>query len=68
MPQYTKDFNKANHFDIMAGYEYSHMKYWETSGASPCIHLPKGKNDAGEPLAGTVKVLILATGEDRLIS
>jgi len=26
--QYVKDFNKANHFDLMAGYEYSRMKYW----------------------------------------
>jgi len=26
--QYYKDFNKNHHFDIMGGYEYSHMKYW----------------------------------------
>ena len=29
--QYIKDFNKANHFDIMVGYEWSHMKYWGSS-------------------------------------
>ncbi len=29
--QYIKDFNKANHFDIMAGYEWSHLKYWGSS-------------------------------------
>ncbi len=33
--QYTKDFNKANHFDIMAGYEYSHMKYWGDKWSRP---------------------------------
>ena len=29
--QYIKDFNKANHFDFMAGYEWSHLKYWGSS-------------------------------------
>jgi len=26
--QYYKDFAKTQHFDIMAGYEWSHNKYW----------------------------------------
>ena len=26
--QYYKDFTKTQHFDIMGGYEWSHMKYW----------------------------------------
>ena len=26
--QYMKDFTENHHFDIMAGYEYSRMKYW----------------------------------------
>ncbi len=29
--QYYKDFSKTQHFDIMGGYEYSHMKYWGNS-------------------------------------
>ena len=54
--QYTKDFNKANHFDIMAGYEYSHMKYWGNSWSrSMYPSTNQGKNDKGEALAGTVK-------------
>ncbi|MCI6558203.1 MAG: TonB-dependent receptor [Prevotella sp.] len=54
--QYLKDFNKANHFDIMAGYEYAHMKYWGDSwdrSLYPDTYL--GTNDNGEPLAGTEK-------------
>ena len=54
--QYTKDFNKANHFDIMAGYEYSHMKYWGNEWSrSMYPSTNEGKNDKGEALAGTVK-------------
>ena len=54
--QYTKDFNKANHFDIMAGYEYSHMKYWGNSWSRSLYpSTNQGKNDKGEALAGTVK-------------
>ena len=54
--QYTKDFNKANHFDIMAGYEYSHMKYWGNEWSrSMYPSTNEGKNDKGESLAGTVK-------------
>ena len=54
--QYTKDFNKANHFDIMAGYEYSHMKYWGDQWSKSMYPSTfEGKNDAGEALAGTVK-------------
>ncbi len=54
--QYTKDFNKANHFDIMAGYEYSHMKYWGNSWDKtfyPSTY--EGTSDTGEALAGTLK-------------
>jgi len=29
--QYYKDFCKTQHFDIMAGYEWSHTKYWGNS-------------------------------------
>ena len=29
--QYYKDFLKTQHFDIMAGYEWSHTKYWGDS-------------------------------------
>lgn len=29
--QYYKDFAKTQHFDIMAGYEWSHNKYWGDS-------------------------------------
>ncbi len=54
--QYTKDFNKANHFDIMAGYEYSHMKYWGNKWSrSMYPSTNEGKNDKGEALAGTVR-------------
>ena len=54
--QYTKDFNKANHFDIMAGYEYSHMKYWGDQWSKSMYPSTfEGKNDKGEALAGTVK-------------
>lgn len=54
--QYTKDFNKANHFDIMAGYEYSHMKYWGNQWSKSMYPSTfEGKNDKNEPLAGTVK-------------
>ena len=29
--QYYKDFAKTQHFDVMAGYEWSHNKYWGNS-------------------------------------
>jgi len=29
--QYYKDFTETQHFDIMAGYEWSHNKYWGNS-------------------------------------
>jgi len=29
--QYMKDFSKTQHFDIMAGYEMSHAKFWGNS-------------------------------------
>ena len=54
--QYIKDFNKDNHFDIMAGYEYSRMRYWGDSWSKtlyPSTY--EGKDDAGNPLAGTMK-------------
>ena len=54
--QYTKDFNKAHHFDVMLGYEYSHMKYW--GGSWDKTYYPttnEGKADDGTPLAGTLK-------------
>ena len=54
--QYTKDINKANHLDVMAGYEYSHMKYWGNSWDE--TYYPstnEGKDGDGNPLAGTLK-------------
>ena len=54
--QYTKDFNKANHFDIMAGYEYSHMKYWGNKWSRTMYPSTfEGTSDTGAPLAGTQK-------------
>ncbi|MCF0201930.1 MAG: TonB-dependent receptor [Bacteroidaceae bacterium] len=52
--QYYKDFNENHHFDVMAGYEWSHFKYKgnsESYGMYPSTS-PK-KDDAGNPLAGT---------------
>ena len=52
--QYFKDFNKNHHFDIMAGYEYSHMKYW--GGSWYKTYYPEtnqGSNQDG-PYAGTL--------------
>ena len=54
--QYLKDFNENNHFDIMLGYEYSHMKYWGDSWSRSYYPTTnEGKADDGSPLAGTVK-------------
>ena len=53
--QYFKDFNKNHHFDIMAGYEYSRMKYWGgeiTENYYPATY--QGKFDDGTPMAGTI--------------
>lgn len=53
--QYYKDFNKNNHFDIMAGYEYSHMKYWGNSWYKDYYpNTYEGKDDDGNPKAGTI--------------
>ena len=53
--QYFKDFNKANHFDIMAGYEYSRTKYWGSSWYKDFYpETNQGTDDDGNPLAGTV--------------
>ncbi len=53
--QYFKDFNKAHHFDVMAGYEYSRTKYWGDSWYKdyyPATN--EGTDDDGNPLAGTI--------------
>jgi iron complex outermembrane receptor protein len=53
--QYLKDFNKDNHFDIMAGYEYSRMRYWGNSWYTnyfPSTY--EGTDDDGNPKAGTI--------------
>lgn len=53
--QYMKDFNEDHHFDIMAGYEYSHLKYWGNSWYKnyyPETNL--GTYDDGTPKAGTI--------------
>lgn len=52
--QYYKDFNKDNHFDVMGGYEYSHMKYWGDKWDKnyyPATN--EAKYDDGTPKAGT---------------
>lgn len=44
--QYYKDFAKTQHFDIMAGYEWSHNKYWGNShyaGIYPATNTEKDK-------------------------
>ena len=53
--QYFKDFNKDHHFDVMAGYEYSRMKYW--GGSWYKNYYPDtnpGTYDDGTPKAGTI--------------
>ena len=41
--QYYKDFNDANHLDVMAGYEYSRTKYWGDKYG--CGYYQKTNND-----------------------
>ena len=53
--QYFKDFNKEHHLDVMAGYEYSRMKYWGNSWYQeyyPSTY--EGTDDDGNPKAGTL--------------
>ncbi len=53
--QYYKDFSDNHHFDIMAGYEWSHKKYWGDSyygGIYPSTS-PLLDDVTGLPLAGT---------------
>ena len=53
--QYYKDFNKDNHFDIMAGYEYSRTKYWGDEWSKNYYPLTyEGTYDDGTPKAGTL--------------
>ena len=64
--QYDKDFNKNQHFDIMAGYEWSHMKYSGNSyyaGLYPETTNQVISHDDGttEPAAG--KLYNVSTGE-----
>ena len=52
--QYYKDFNKDNHFDIMGGYEYSHMKYWGDEWFKSYYPTTnEATYDDGTPKAGT---------------
>ena len=54
--QYYKDFLKTQHFDIMAGYEWSHNKYWGDSyyyGMYPTTNTGIDE-DTKLPLAGTL--------------
>ncbi len=51
--QYYKDFNETQHFDIMAGYEWSHNKFWGNSyytGVYPMTN--ETVNKEGIPNAG----------------
>ncbi len=53
--QYFKDFNKNHHLDVMAGYEYSRMKYW--GGSWYKDYYPdtyEGTEDDGTPKANTI--------------
>lgn len=53
--QYMKDFTKDHHFDVMAGYEYAHMKYWGNSWDKN--YYPSTNEavyDDGTPKAGTI--------------
>ncbi len=53
--QYYKDFNKDNHFDIMAGYEYSRTKYWGNNWYKSYYPFTyEGTDDDGNPKAGTL--------------
>ena len=52
--QYYKDFLETQHFDIMAGYEWSHNKYWGNSYYAD--HYPANtslRDASGKSLAGT---------------
>ena len=53
--QYYKDFAKTQHFDIMAGYEWSHKKFWGTSEYSGFYPTTSNLIDetTGAKLAGT---------------
>ncbi len=53
--QYFKDFNENHHLDIMAGYEYSRMRYWGTNNYTsyyPSTY--EGLDDEGNPKANTI--------------
>ncbi len=52
--QYYKDFAKTQHFDIMAGYEWSHKKYWGTSEYAGYYPMTSNLTDesTGAALAG----------------
>lgn len=53
--QYYKDFNKNHHLDVMAGYEYSHMKYWGDEWSKSFYpETNEGLYDDGTPKAGTL--------------
>ena len=54
--QYYKDFLKTQHFDIMAGYEWSHKKYWGNSEYAGLYPMTTNQVDeqTGLPLAGTL--------------
>ena len=52
--QYYKDFLKTQHFDIMAGYEWSHKKFWGNSEYAGLYPLTTNQVDdaTNTPLAG----------------
>ncbi len=50
--QYYKDFAKTQHFDIMAGYEWSHVKQWGRSAYEQLYPMTYGTSIEGYDLEG----------------
>lgn len=64
--QYVKDFNEANHFDIMAGYEYQKFHHEQTTKGGG-FYQPTNKEaaNAGQPYNYNEKV---SKGENYIVS
>lgn len=64
--QYYKDFLETQHFDIMAGYEWSHTKYWGNyyyAGLYPLTTQQEITNDDGTTSAAAGKVYNASVSE-----